>query len=112
MPAAVFSPARVPTSVDRDVELRVLKNEFGDGYEQVVPDGINTVRESLSVKWSGLTSSEAESIESFFTSQAAASFTWTPPNRSAQKLWRCTEWSMADSGLYVEMTAKLTEVFA
>ena len=109
---ATFSPARAPTSVDRSREVRVIGTEFGDGYEQTQADGLNALRDKLTVKWGNLTIAQANSIDAFFQARYAVPFNWTPPQQSIQKLWRCTTWSVAYMERHASVSATLEEVFA
>ncbi|MBQ8089744.1 MAG: phage tail protein [Pyramidobacter sp.] len=109
---ATFSPARAPTSVDRSREVRVIGTEFGDGYEQTQADGLNALRDKLTVKWDNLTIAQANSIDAFFQARYAVPFNWTPPQQSIQKLWRCTTWSVAYVERHASVSATLEEVFA
>ena len=107
-----FSPARAPTSVDRSREVHVIGTEFGDGYEQTQADGLNALRDKLTVKWDNLTIAQANSIDAFFQARYAVPFNWTPPQQSVQKLWRCTTWSVAYVERHASVSATLEEVFA
>ncbi len=109
---ATFSPARAPTSVDRSREVRVIGTEFGDGYEQTQADGLNALRDKLTVKWDNLTIAQTNSIDAFFQARYAVPFNWTPPQQSIQKLWRCTTWSVAYVERHASVSATLEEVFA
>ena len=60
-------------------KYRVLKAQFGDGYEQVAADGINNNIESWPVTFTG-TKNEIKPIKEFLDRHAGyQTFYWTPP---------------------------------
>ena len=100
-----FPPVRAPTSVDRSREVRSIGTEFGDGYEQTLADGLNALRDKLTVKWDNLTIAQADSIDVFFQARYAVPFWWTLPQQTVQKLWRCTTWSTSHVDRYASLPA-------
>jgi phage-related protein len=71
---------------------RVHMAQFGDGYQQRVGDGINTIARSWSLLFKG-TPAEIDVIEAVLANAAGtASLDWTPPSGAAGK-WICPEWS-------------------
>lgn len=108
----VFSPPREPTTIDRTREVRTLQTDFGDGYQQVCPDGLNPLRDTLTVKWDNLTVTQAMDIDGFFQVRSAAPFSWQPPQQPQTKLWRCKSWSVTYSERYVGISAQFEEVFS
>jgi phage-related protein len=73
---------------------RVRTAQFGDGYEQRVPDGINTSTEVWSLQFSFLSDADADDIMEFLdTAGGAAAFDWTPPNYGASIRAVCREWN-------------------
>lgn len=61
--------------------------QFGDGYSQATPDGINNAADNWPLTFSG-DSAKIGAIRSFLAStQGGQSFYWTPPLR-AQGLFR------------------------
>ena len=78
--------APFPTTVNPEfggsvtVTPKVLKAGFGDGYSQIVEDGINAQLGALSVKFGTLTAAEALEITDFCADHGGTtSFTFTPP---------------------------------
>jgi len=66
--------------VSTDNTLRVRKSKFGDGYAQVVGDGLNAEDESHSLTFGGL-KDELQPILSFIRAHRGfRSFLWTPPD--------------------------------
>lgn len=61
--------------------FRVKTVTFGDGYEQRIPDGINTVRRKWSVSWSMLNKAQKDMLEEFlYRMKGAYSFVWHIPD--------------------------------
>lgn len=72
---------------DLDTEARVNSSKFGDGYEQRVGDGLNTMPLMWNLKFETLTSANADTIENFFrTKNGTTPFTWTPPGKAEIKV--------------------------
>lgn len=71
-----WSPRRNPQA---EVKFRVLRAQFGDGYEQVVGDGINNRTESWPLSFFG-SESEIRPIKDFLDRHGASrAFLWTAP---------------------------------
>jgi phage-related protein len=80
-------------SAQRTVKPRVRAVRFGDGYEQRTADGINTQPALWSLTFNNRTTAEADTIETFFSTQAGMNaFDWTPPLGSAGR-FICREWN-------------------
>lgn len=107
-----FNEPRTPTQIDRAETVKVIGTEFGDGYEQTVPDGLNAKRDTLTIRWQNLTHQQAGNIDSFLTSQNALPFWYTIPMIGKRKLFRCTDWSYSSHDLYCDITATFKETFA
>jgi len=92
--------------------LRVRKAQFGDGYSQRVPDGINTKVQSWPVSFRGNAAYTA-AIKAFLDVRlGATAFLFTPPN-NPQGLYVCesyTEQAMG-AGMYT-LSATFQQVFA
>ena len=54
-PTTIPLPSTGKTST---VNFRTLTNNFGDGYKQVAPDGINTKSQTFEVTWDVLNPSD------------------------------------------------------
>lgn len=61
------------------VDLRTLEAQFGDGYRQRSPDGINPTRVSWRVTTVILNITDFEEVETFLKDNAGLYFDWTPP---------------------------------
>lgn len=70
-------------------ETRILKAGFGDGYEQIVEDGINTSMEEWSLNFDDYPKADADVIIAFLKSHnSVRSFLWKSPADSSAKQWR------------------------
>jgi phage-related protein len=90
-PASVSAPVAGAT---RQVEARVLKATFGDGYAQRAADGINNIGERYEVRWENISRAEANTILDFLAARGGfESFTWTPPGGTTALKWTCETWA-------------------
>jgi phage-related protein len=84
-----YQPAPNATPVHQP---RVKTAQFGDGYRQDTPDGINNNLASWNLTFNRARA-EIEAIAAFFTSKGGVErFTWTPSGRS-EVLVICPEWT-------------------
>jgi len=71
----------------------ILMANFGDGYQQISPDGINPTAQVWNLTFSGKTDVDANAIISFFRAHAGAvTFDWTPPRSPVQIQAICQQW--------------------
>ena len=69
---------------------RVLNAEFGDGYSQRAPDGLNTLMRKWRLQFTNRDQADCDAIEAFFEAQGGClAFSWTPPTGAAG-LWICS----------------------
>jgi len=101
------------TGASRQVQARVLKAEFGDGYSQRVGDGINTIRYVYAVSWENISRTDANLIDTFFRARGGhQSFYWTAPGEASPRLWVCETWQRTHSTATLDsISATFTEVF-
>ncbi|RLK45944.1 phage tail protein [Cupriavidus plantarum] len=92
MATETFTWQALGPSVQGDIKLRTRSVQFGDGYGQAVPDGINNRVGSWPLKFVG----DRETIRAicdFFDRHAGAkSFFWTPPLGEVGR-YRVTEYT-------------------
>lgn len=77
---------------------RIASTQFGDGYEQRGPDGLNPVRQEWTVKFTDVDDDVADDIIDFFrarmTSQGLESFDYAPLWAKGAKISvTCRQWS-------------------
>jgi phage-related protein len=76
----------------QEQQPRVRAAQFGDGYQQRVGDGINTMPRKWPLQFTRATA-DIDAIETFLVARAGVeSFDWTPPAGAAGK-WICKAWS-------------------
>jgi phage-related protein len=96
---------------------RVKLANFGDGYEQRLQDGINSVVESYSLSFVTRTKAEIDDIVAFFdTKRGVVSFNFTIPDSNAggEKTIRvvCDNYSQTyDYDEYYSCTANFRRVY-
>ncbi|KVZ57507.1 phage tail protein [Burkholderia ubonensis] len=91
-------------------KLRVRKAQFGDGYEQTLPDGINNRVLSYTLQFVGGSDAIA-AILAFLDAHVGVAFYWSPPLRQ-QLLFKCEAYTDAipDNGTHA-VTATFTQTF-
>lgn len=109
-------PNKITADVTTNVQFRVISAQFGDGYSQVAPKGLNHTYSDYSIEWAPVTQAERDSIISVLNSVGAwGILTWTPCLETTQKKFRMTpkgytfKW-LGKSGLY-SVSCDLTQVF-
>lgn len=76
IPSRNYTVTTAPTA-------RLLK--FGDGYEQRIPETLNTIRKIWDLRFTNREMSQANAIIQFFEDrQAVQHFTWTPPDEEKE----------------------------
>lgn len=77
----VYGVVTPDKSLQNSITPRVLKMSFGDGYEQRIQDGINSIARTFSVSFNPREKAEIDDIVSFFDSKKAViSFDFTYPD--------------------------------
>lgn len=95
MTLPVFTPPQSPApGLQIKPEIKILQAEFGDGYSQPTPDGLNHIRRTLTLTWEGLERSERDQIISFLEARKGTEpFTYTVPGSATAGAYTCAEWS-------------------
>ena len=98
MPLETFSPVNAPNvGMSVTQEPRILIAQFGDGYDQRIPDGVNYQRRQWTLTWGPITPEAADYIENFFIARGGYQpFWWTPPRYLARVKVRCPKWARAE----------------
>lgn len=82
----------VSYSSSKSVQPRLKQVQFGDGYSQESPDGLNNQAEQWSVSMQNLDATVFAQIESFFKSHKGyIAFDWTTPD-GLQARFKCRSW--------------------
>lgn len=106
-----FNPPVRPKTSNQTRTVKVISNDFGDGYDQEIADGLNPVRTEMELTWPVLTISQIQEIDAFFVTNAGKAFYFALPEENP-RMWRCNEWSPPIERGTGSMTATLKEVFA
>ena len=94
------SVQRVPDkSLSIPYKPKVLKIQFGDGYEQRIAEGINNIAQEIAVTFTNRPKAEIDDIVAFFVNKAgvtAFNFTYPDTNGSGSETTIkvvCDDWS-------------------
>lgn len=92
--------------------VNLWEAEFGDGYSQPTPKGLNHIRKSTSLSWKVLTYEQMREIVEFFERHQGNRPFWFKPFGEPQTVrWTCKEWSpTTDAGLW-SVSAELVQSF-
>lgn len=82
---------KITIESEKTVVFSDMSAQFGDGYEQIAPKGINNIRENWSIQWGGLTTAEKDTIVTVLNTVGSwGILTWTPCGETVQKKYRMT----------------------
>jgi len=83
-----------PSNVTESATMGTSDIQFGDGYKQVVPNGINNRARTWSVDFTDLTHAEADALTDLFKVRAGSqSMTWRVPGDAADIKVVCKQYS-------------------
>lgn len=74
-----FNDIPLDQSLTQQRSQRIQRAQFGDGYSQILTDGLNAEQETWQCQTPPLKYSEINSIESFLLEQKGQAISWTPP---------------------------------
>lgn len=109
-----FTPAFNPSyNSDFDHNARVLSANFGDGYKQKAPWGLNNISMKGSLVWDALQDDDAQEIIDFFvTKQGSTAFYYTLPWEDDPRKWTCEKWKRVVTNYNTNtITAEFEESF-
>ena len=108
-----FKPVPGPSpGTENTPELKILAADFGDGYSQPTPDGINHIRSVWRLKWDVLTTAQADAIVAFFFEHKGTTpFYWREITTSPWIKVTCAEWSRTRGAPHT-VTATLRQSFS
>lgn len=112
MALETFTWRAAGSSAQGSVKLRTRSAQFGDGYQQVAPDGINNRTSSWPLRFVG-DAARIGAIQAFIDRHAGAkSFLWTPP-LGVQGRYRVGEYTPAvEAGGVYSLSATFVQSFA
>ncbi|QWY83006.1 minor tail protein M [Rhizobium phage RHph_X66] len=92
--------------------VNLWESEFGDGYSQAMPKGINHIRKTTSLKWETLTYEEMREIVDFFEErQGSKAFWFKPFGEPLRVKWTCKEWDYVTNGGIWSVSANFVQSF-
>lgn len=84
------------TSASYDLAPTVIVAQFGDGYAQRRPAGINTQNRDWSLAMQSVLPNDAEAILAFLEARNGVDvFNWTPPGSTSAQNVICPSWSFS-----------------
>lgn len=95
------------------IKPRKKVSQFGDGYMQRTPDGINSISEEFSVSFEYRTAAERDAASDFLKARGGVeAFLWVPPDEVDTKKFICESWRKTknDSGVF-GVVAMFKQVF-
>lgn len=107
----------VVSKITLDSSLSVKFNQiyakFGDGYEQIAPNGINNTADTWNITWGALTTSEYQTVITALKSVGTwGIITWTPCDEIVQKKFRISgDISRTRTGALYVVSCTLRQVF-
>lgn len=95
------------------VLAKVRRIDYGDGYSQRSPMGLNSMAQTWSITINPVLLEEWEALDAFFRSQGGyKAFLWTPAGETQPRKFTCETWAVAwDRSRFGTFTATLQEVF-
>jgi phage-related protein len=92
--------------------LKILEAEFGDGYTQPTPNGLNHIRETVELSWDGLLDWQMREIRDFLIEhKGTVPFYYTPVGDCEPRKWTCREWERSAKAPWT-LKASLVENFS
>jgi phage-related protein len=73
--------------------VKIKKAEFGDGYTQRMPDGLNHIRQSTTLTWDSLLEADADTIVAFFEAHGGTTPFYYALRDGVTRKWTCETWS-------------------
>lgn len=92
---ATFSPPKPPDyEADKTALADILRAQLRDGNSRRDGDGRNGPPVEFTLNWPGLTTTEADTVESFFEARGGyESFDYTLPREASARKFICREWT-------------------
>lgn len=107
-----FNPPVSPSpGASHDYAPAVNRAEFGDGYTQSSPRGLNHVKLKIKFTWDGVVDQDMQTIIGFFDARGGTEPFWYQPHGyTAARKWTCAKWSVTDGPPW-RITADFEESF-
>ncbi|MEM5403771.1 phage tail protein [Paraburkholderia unamae] len=98
-----------PTAANASLEPRVIETQFGDGYTQRRPAGLNTQDQEWNLEFANRKKVDAEAILAFLSERNGVDiFNWTPPRTSKVLDVICPDWSWTYGETLADGTRAMT----
>ena len=115
MTIPTFTPEQAPSYGPTQYKTtpEVIGAEFGDGYGQAAPAGLNNLRREASLFWDVLPVETAITYDTFFEAlKGSAPFYYTLRGEAVPVLWRAISWGRGEGGAgWVTYTVTLRRYF-
>lgn len=113
MPIPTFTPPVRPSpGTSHAPQVKLLEAEFGDGYSQPTPHGINHIKKTVALVWSALLLEQRDDIVGFFERMGGSlPFYFQPYGEARMLKWTCKEWSSQKDGGVWSITATFVQSF-
>lgn len=83
-----FLPPKNPQApLDVKNQARVLMPQFGNGFPEVAPDGINVTLKNVTLNFDVLDQNDFTAINTFITTNLSVPFYYTLPDETTARLW-------------------------
>ena len=88
MPGALPHTGRISQDFSKQVEYKSRKVQFGNGYKEISPDGINNKVENWTLNYEAMTDSEYSALIAILDAAEHDDYvTWTPFGEVSSKNW-------------------------
>jgi phage-related protein len=91
---------------------RIIANQFGDGYQQTIPDGLTPIARTLTLTWPTLEAWAVDELVQFLRDRVGVAFSFRAPGDAAPRNWLATSWQRSSpqpnsDGLTVQFEERL-----
>lgn len=115
MPDSVPLQDQIVEGSSVSTDARILVANFGDGYNQRTPDGINHLRRTMTIQHKYLTATDANTLRTFYedNGNGVAVACNTKPTDDSARNWYIDSWSesIEGGGNLHNFSATLVQVF-
>jgi phage-related protein len=77
--------------------VKIKKAEFGDGYSQEMPDGLNHIRDVVDLTWDALLPEQAKEMQVFMKAQLGTIPFYYDVDEGEFVRWTCKVWERGRS---------------
>lgn len=113
MALPTFDPPVGPSpGTNHKPAVSLWEADFGDGYSQPTPKGINHIKKATSLQWDVLSYEQMQEITGFFERmQGNKAFYFRPFGEERAIKWTCKEWDATTDGGIWKVTATFVQSF-